>query len=95
MPACASLSRLCLPRRQAGWFPFRPELEPQNPAAEANQEDGEAELRQDIQEMVPPPRISVPPIRGLVHPEGVDARLSSSISFFRFIELNSLLAHPN
>nr|XP_023675933.1 homocysteine-responsive endoplasmic reticulum-resident ubiquitin-like domain member 2 protein [Paramormyrops kingsleyae] len=42
---------LLLYLRQAGWFPFRPELEPQNPAAEGNQEDGEVELRHDIQEM--------------------------------------------
>ncbi|XP_061110979.1 homocysteine-responsive endoplasmic reticulum-resident ubiquitin-like domain member 2 protein isoform X2 [Conger conger] len=42
---------LLLYLHQAGWFPFRPELDPQNPGAEANQEEMEVEPHREIQEM--------------------------------------------
>ncbi|KAG9355687.1 hypothetical protein JZ751_000525 [Albula glossodonta] len=42
---------LLLYLHQAGWFPFRPEPDPQNPGGEANQEEMEAEPHREIQEM--------------------------------------------
>ncbi|XP_018621368.1 homocysteine-responsive endoplasmic reticulum-resident ubiquitin-like domain member 2 protein [Scleropages formosus] len=42
---------LLLYLHQAGWFPFRPEAEHQHPAGEANQDEVEAEIHHDIQEM--------------------------------------------
>ncbi|XP_035287434.1 homocysteine-responsive endoplasmic reticulum-resident ubiquitin-like domain member 2 protein [Anguilla anguilla] len=42
---------LLLYLHQAGWFPFRPEFDPQNPGGGANREEMEAEPHREIQEM--------------------------------------------
>ncbi|KAJ8334561.1 hypothetical protein SKAU_G00402000 [Synaphobranchus kaupii] len=42
---------LLLYLHQAGWFPFRPEFDPQNPGGEANQDEVEVEPHREIQEM--------------------------------------------